>query len=156
MASACLPVASCRLGSYISVCTRVSYRLLVPAPAAACTLTGLILSEARLRILHVMPDQQALAVQNLSSARILFSMVDGRAGNCLRDKQEHARSCGPDLQGCRQLSSLVSLCRVDNSAELAAEARHNFAAGLAAGEAGMQLAKQALLIAAEDDAIGWS
>jgi hypothetical protein len=43
---------------------------------------------------------------------------------------------------------------VDNSSELAAEARYAFAAGLAVGEAGMQLAKQALLIAAEDDAIG--
>ncbi len=45
-------------------------------------------------------------------------------------------------------------CRVDNSAELAAEARYAFAAGLAVGEAGLQLARQALLIAAEDDAIG--
>ena len=44
--------------------------------------------------------------------------------------------------------------RVDNSAELAAEARYAFAAGLAVGEAGLQLARQALLIAAEDDAIG--
>lgn len=44
--------------------------------------------------------------------------------------------------------------RVDNSAELAAEARYAFAAGLAVGEAGLCLARQALLIAAEDDAIG--
>jgi hypothetical protein len=44
--------------------------------------------------------------------------------------------------------------RLDNSAELAAEARYAFAAGLAKGEAGLQLARQALLIAAEDDAIG--
>lgn len=43
---------------------------------------------------------------------------------------------------------------MDNSAELAGEARVAFAAGLAAGEAGLQLARQALLIAAEDDAIG--
>lgn len=49
---------------------------------------------------------------------------------------------------------LTAPCRVDNSAELAAEARYAFAAGLAVGEAGMQLARQALLIAAEDDAIG--
>lgn len=48
----------------------------------------------------------------------------------------------------------VSTCRLDNSSELAAEARYAFAAGLAVGEAGMQLARQALLIAAEDDAIG--
>jgi hypothetical protein len=48
----------------------------------------------------------------------------------------------------------VLLCRLDNSSELASEARYAFAAGLAVGEAGMQLARQALLIAAEDDAIG--
>jgi hypothetical protein len=44
--------------------------------------------------------------------------------------------------------------RLDDSAELAATARLQFAQGLAAGEAQMQLARQALLIAAEDDAIG--
>lgn len=43
---------------------------------------------------------------------------------------------------------------MDSSTELAAEARHAFAAGLDAGEARLHLARQALLIAAEDDAIG--
>lgn len=46
------------------------------------------------------------------------------------------------------------LRRVDYSAELASEARVEFARCLAAGEANIPLARAALLIAAEDDAIG--
>ncbi len=44
--------------------------------------------------------------------------------------------------------------RLDFSAELAWEARREFAACLAAGEAALPLARAALLVAAEDDAIG--
>lgn len=43
---------------------------------------------------------------------------------------------------------------MDFSDELAAEARCQFAACLAQGEAAMPLARAALLVAAEDDAIG--
>lgn len=43
---------------------------------------------------------------------------------------------------------------MDYSAELASEARVEFARCLAAGEANIPLARAALLIAAEDDAIG--
>lgn len=44
--------------------------------------------------------------------------------------------------------------RVDYSVELASEARYEFARCLAAGEASIPLARAALLVAAEDDAIG--
>jgi hypothetical protein len=52
------------------------------------------------------------------------------------------------------MCSLLSTCRTDFSQELAAEARLQFAACLAQGEARLPLARAALLIAAEDDAIG--
>lgn len=58
------------------------------------------------------------------------------------------------LQQAAVLAAVHCQRRLDNSTELAAEARYAFAAGLAKGEAGLQLARQALLIAAEDDAIG--
>jgi hypothetical protein len=46
------------------------------------------------------------------------------------------------------------LRRTDHSERLAAEARLAFAANVARGEAGVDLAEAALQIAAEDDAIG--
>lgn len=46
------------------------------------------------------------------------------------------------------------LCRLDFSVELQEEARLGFASCLAGGEAQLELARAALLVAAEDDAIG--
>jgi hypothetical protein len=60
---------------------------------------------------------------------------------------------------CRTITSFITFCficvvRTDYSRELAAAARHGFAVNIARGESGVRLAEAALLISAEDDAIG--